>query len=157
MIARYNSVVRVWSATLRPRWVAVLRFRAYFATPSHVVLPVPDNLSLPHREGCCAAQQISARMVRLGSRAAVRATLALSPLCPPKRKSRLGSSLPCAISGCDRRELMLTRKRFQGRLYRRSRRERWPPESIQAFPIETWRPWKSSLSATWLWPRQQPP
>ena len=70
---------------------------------------------------------------------------------------RLRSSLPsCAISGCDRRGLMLTRKRFQGRSYRRSRRERWPPESIQAFPIESWRPWKSSLSATWLWPRQQP-
>jgi len=61
-----------------------------------------------------------------------------------------------AISGCDRRGLMLTRKRFQGRSYRRSRRERWPPESIQAFPIESWWPWKFSLSVTWLWPRQQP-
>src|SRR5215831_13590437 len=53
-------------------------------------------------------------------------------------------------------ETTLTRKRFQDRSYRRSRRERWPPESIQAFPIESWRPWKSSLSATWLRPRQQP-
>ena len=64
------------------------------------------------------------------------------------RLQRAAGPYSCAISGCDRRGLMLTRKRFQGRSYRRSRRERWPPESIQAFPIESWRPRKSSLSVT---------
>jgi hypothetical protein len=47
-------------AALRPRRLALLRFRgfpAYCATPCHVALPVANDLSRPHREGRCAAQQ----------------------------------------------------------------------------------------------------
>src|SRR5262245_8181922 len=56
----------------------------------HACCPKSEDCTLPHRcKKCrvCASQQILAANVRVGSRAAVRATLALSPLCPPKRKS----------------------------------------------------------------------
>ena len=57
-------------AALRPRRLAVLRFRgfpAYCTTLSHVALLVADGLNLAHRQGCCAAQQNWPPKVRVGS------------------------------------------------------------------------------------------
>src|SRR5262249_54694069 len=89
-------------AALRASRLAVLRFRglsAYCGTPSHVALPVANNLSLPHREGRCAAQQKSLSIGSYGSTTAVTAAHPCRPLNPNERtRPSLQPKLTSAVS-----------------------------------------------------------
>ena len=90
-------------ATLRPRRLAVLRFRgfpAYCAAPSHVALPVADGLNLPQCQGGLCNTAKLAAVVRVGSFASLRANTDMSASPPTSGSSQSPLTLRVRANCC---------------------------------------------------------